>query len=381
MANELTTFKFDPKLPAFLQQPAFAQLGQAAVAGLGNTEFSARLSFRGGRWHLIDKEGKETDSPENNGVAIDLVVIGANEKVSKMFYAEAYSPDKDTQPACFSDNGTAPSERAAKPQSMTCALCPKNVWGSAVNPTSGKQSKACSDSKKLAVVRAADLMDELAHPGDANFESTIYSLSIPAASLKGWAAVCNTIAEKGAPIGAIVFSFTFDTSASFPLLKASPKRWIEQNEADLVRELAMDDEVLLAVGSKDKAMTPDAFSKRVAPQPETAAAPSAPAAQTPAAPAPVMPARDGPVPVQPPAGVQLPAHTQEALAPRRGRPRGSKAQTGPAPSEPPAPQPGDPGPMPDFLDRSKPAVVSPSAIPAASAEQDNALARAMGLKV
>ncbi len=111
----------------------------------------------GNRFTLIDAAGEEipvsTYDPKT-GPYIDCVVIDALERTSKIFYDKPFDPGASQYepPACFSDNGVAPSRNAAKPQSPTCASCPQAAWGSKVSAVSGKGVKACADIQKIAIL-------------------------------------------------------------------------------------------------------------------------------------------------------------------------------------------------------------------------------------
>ena len=145
-----------PALPAYLQNKQSRGLAQSLVAnlGAGSPPF---LSIMGNRFTLIDAAGEEipvsTYDPKI-GPYIDCVVIDALERTSKIFYDKAFDPGATQYepPACFSDNGVAPSRNASKPQSATCASCPQAAWGSKVSSVSGKGVKACADIQKIAIL-------------------------------------------------------------------------------------------------------------------------------------------------------------------------------------------------------------------------------------
>lgn len=229
---------FDPSVPAYLQQAGFLAINQAAVAGLSSGA-PPRLSFRGSRFRFVAADGTETPVTENNGVAIDVIVVSANPNVSKFYYDKAYDPNADDMaPACFSDNGIGPSVRANKPQSLQCQGCPNNAWGSKVTPQ-GTQTKACSDVKKIAVVPVS------------NVNGPAYMLGIPAASLKTWTACVSALQSRNIPVPALVIRIGFDATAEYPKLTFSPTAWISQEAAAAVQDLFGSDEVNDLVGLKD----------------------------------------------------------------------------------------------------------------------------------
>ena len=143
-------------LPAYLQNKTSRGLAQTLVGnlGAGSPPF---LSIMGNRFTLIDAAGEEipvsTYDPKI-GPYVDCVVIDALERTSKIFYDKPFDPGATQYepPACFSDNGVAPSRNATKPQSPTCAACPQAAWGSKVSAVSGKGVKACSDIQKIAIL-------------------------------------------------------------------------------------------------------------------------------------------------------------------------------------------------------------------------------------
>src|SRR6185437_3638049 len=137
------------------------------------------------------------------------------------------------------------------PQAETCAACPHNVWGSKVTPT-GSQVKACSDSKKLAVVLAEDtpiIVNNAA--GGAKAFDGIYLLRVPAASMRTWRDYAKEIRGRGIPIIGVVTEVSFEPSAAHPalLFKAAAFGTVEQFNA--ARSSLDDPRVAEAVGSDD----------------------------------------------------------------------------------------------------------------------------------
>jgi hypothetical protein len=396
-------------VPAHLRAEAHDPLNAAAMAGVVGTMAPARISYRGSRFRLVDKDGVESDpfvtndkgmaEIENNGVAMDIVIVGANASISKIYYDRPWDPDSDTAPACFSDNGTAPSERARLPQSVTCAACPHNVWGSAVNPSTGKARQACNNVKKLAVVRYKD---------EGN---SIYALGLPGASLKGYEAAMKAVTSHGYRIGGIIWRVSFDRQVSFPKLDWKAVGFLDADAMAEFQELQRHDEVRLAVGADDVAMaaaaieahkngaalpkpTPQVFAGQKQGEvkisqrldlPEAAKPdfilrrPAQPLEKTVviSGPMPAKPASPEPVPTVTPPG--MPQHTGTALAQEkrgRGRPR-KYPQDGFNVPPPPSQAVSDAPVMP----KSAPPLPGPGELPAATDEMDDALSRAMGLQV
>lgn len=144
------------QLPAYLQNRQSRGLAQTLVGNLG-VGSPPYLSIMGNRLSLIDSAGDEIAVPTYDpkiGPYLDCMIVDALERTSKIFYDKPYDPNASQYepPACFSDNGLAPSRNASKPQSATCASCPQAAWGSKVSAVSGKGVKACADIQKIAIV-------------------------------------------------------------------------------------------------------------------------------------------------------------------------------------------------------------------------------------
>src|SRR5579863_5581474 len=143
------------------------------------------LSTRGDRFTFVDIAGNE--QPVQT-LYVDVVIVDANEHMSKMMYTTKWDPANPTPPVCFSDNGVAPSIAAAMPPELklgyplnaeplgppTCARCWANVWGSKISEM-GSKVKACRDEHKLAIIA----------PGMPN---SMFRLTVPPNSLTNWRA-------------------------------------------------------------------------------------------------------------------------------------------------------------------------------------------------
>lgn len=171
-------------IPSFLLNRNVRGVAQAATAGL-LASVPAHISITGNKFTLVDAAGNEkpTGYLHEGNLSLDIVIVYANPNVSKIFYDRPYDPNDSGPPDCFSDNGQAPSINAGTPQSNLCSVCPKNSWGSATSNMTGKQTKACQDSKKLGVLVPA-IAGEM-----------VFMLKVPPNSLKGLNAYVRKIAE------------------------------------------------------------------------------------------------------------------------------------------------------------------------------------------
>jgi hypothetical protein len=189
MQNNLPALQ-NTQLPAHLVAAiASKQLAVTSDALVGMTVSSAiRLVANQGRFRI--KEGAvETVLPD---LYLDTTIVGALPGVTKSYYAVGYNPADDKankQPDCASLYGDVPDANSPSKQCATCAACPQNAWGSKI--ANGKEIKACSDYRRIAVIAATD-------------PETIYQANIPPASIKNWTKYVKTLAQRGLDVSMVV---------------------------------------------------------------------------------------------------------------------------------------------------------------------------------
>ena len=179
-------------------------LAQSMKGGLSSGSSFPRISIKGARFRIVEGDTETV----LDSTTLQLVIVGANPRLSKIWYAEAWTPDADkaAAPDCFSLDGIGPDPEATMPQNDMCASCPQNAWGSKVTPQ-GQQIKACADQKRLAVVAADDPT------------GPVYLLQVTPAALKGLNQYQKELAVRGIPPEIVKTAVSFDTDASFPKLK------------------------------------------------------------------------------------------------------------------------------------------------------------------
>ena len=164
-----------------------------------------RISIRAGRFRLVD-EGVETPV----GISMDVVIVGANPNVSKIFYGKPYDPNAtDMRPDCFSNDGIHPDVSVTDPVSKSCKTCPHNELGSKITP-SGAKSKLCADQRHLCVVSAAD-------------PKTLYALTIPVSSMKSLREYVQNLKNRMLEPEEVVTELSFDDSTSYPRVQFNQK--------------------------------------------------------------------------------------------------------------------------------------------------------------
>lgn len=283
-------------VPANIQIPAHLakRIGQPSVlaqsisGGLSGGADFPRISIKGSRFRIVEG-GAETVL---ESTTLDVVIVGANPRLSKTYYAKQWTPDSEpSSPDCFSLDGIRPHVDSTSPQNDVCAGCPQSAWGSKVTPL-GQQIKACSDLKRLAVVAADDPT------------GPVYLLQVTPAALKGLNAYQKELSMRGIAAEIVRTRVSFDTDASFPKLKFGFGGFLDEDTMLAVDDLFGSDKVKEITGEATGSEPVAVPAPAPRPAPVKAAAPApAPAAEPPkrgfgakpaAAPAPVAEAAPAP---------------------------------------------------------------------------------------
>ena len=244
--------------PSYLPAEPVSALDTAACTGVGGAAPFPHISIAQSRWRVINAEGVETVLKTFD---VDLAVVAVNPAKSKTYYAKVYSPGETepTAPDCYSDDGIKPGENAQSPQSTSCMTCPHNVWGSAVNPVSGKKVKACKDSKRVSV----------AFINDGKL-SEVYGWRLSPMNMLAFADfVQKEVAARGISLSYIVVRASFDDSASYPKVQFSVLRNMTAEEYAAVNALREEPIARIACGLE---ATPIAVQARVVETPKVEAA-------------------------------------------------------------------------------------------------------------
>jgi len=256
----------------FAGQSMENELGAGIQGGFG------MIGYKGKVWS-IRKGGEETPLMREDGdgprASIEVVVVRASSVVSKMFYAKGYVEGSSEPPDCHSTNGVTPAAGAKTKQAAACAACPMNAWGSRITPA-GKQGKACSDSKRIAVVPLGDLRNEA-------FGGPLL-LRIPAASLTELANFGQKMQALNYPVGSYGMRIAFDVNESYPKFVFSAIRPLNDAEAKIILELRAGPEAARILAEDEHAATaqalpaaaPSPFEQPVAPQPQQGSVQSQP---------------------------------------------------------------------------------------------------------
>ena len=245
---------FNPSnVPAFAKNAELSATTLALAGGVNTSGGIKRVSIKGGVFRLLSG-GKEIASIEDRH--LDVIVVKAAPKVSRIFYAGSYDKDAAAAaPDCTSADGEKPDAGVKNKQASSCTTCPQNIAGSG-----NGQSRACRYQQRLAVVLAN------------NPEGDVLQVTLPATSIFGkedgdkrpLQAYARYMAAQTPPVNldAIVTRMKFDTKAESPKLIFAPVRWLTNDEYVTAVEQSKSKDAEKAV-----AVTPASADGVVAPAP------------------------------------------------------------------------------------------------------------------
>jgi hypothetical protein len=214
--------KFNDSVPALLQDAFGIEDNDALSSGLSGG-FST-MSIKGSKFR-IKCGGEETVVVDEEGLpkmGIEVVIAKASEFVAKTFYEGDYTEGTAGEPDCYSLDGQKPSSRSPRPQSELCGICPKGKFGSKMT-ADGRETKACSDSRRVVVVPANDITNE-------QYGGPML-LRIPVMSLGDLGTYGKAMKAKGFPYNTVVTRLSFDPDVAYPKLMFKAVRPLNQSEA------------------------------------------------------------------------------------------------------------------------------------------------------
>jgi hypothetical protein len=221
-------------LPAHLQN---LELDDTTKALMGNSGTGKRISIRGGVFRMM-VDGKEMAVNEDRNM--NLVIVAANQYVSRTFYEGPYVEGEVKAPDCSSNDGITPDVGVPNKQANKCATCPQNIAGSGQG-----ESRACRFSQRIAVVLENDLDGE------------VYQVQLPAQSIFGKAengkhplqSYAKLLGSHSLPVTAVVTEARFDTNSATPKLTFKAVRPLSAAEIKVVQKQGASDEAKAAIAN------------------------------------------------------------------------------------------------------------------------------------
>jgi hypothetical protein len=235
--SNIVPFDFDSaKLPAYLSAASFASNANDLTSGVG--QGYPIISIKGKVFHLVKGDEKTlitqpgTDDPASS---LEVVILRANPNLSKVYYETGYVEGSDSKPTCYSNDSITPAQDAESPQSVKCATCAHNQWGSKITEND-KKGKSCADSRRIAVA----MPDRINEP---------MLIRVPAASLKGLAQFGDMLKKRGVPnYNVVVTKIGFDYTVAHPALTFKPVGFLGEVAATEAMAMATDDVTSQIIG-------------------------------------------------------------------------------------------------------------------------------------
>jgi hypothetical protein len=273
--SDLTLFSNSSELPAYLKNAALDDVTSALA---GESLGSRRISIKGGVFREMIG-GKEYRVSEER--SMNVVIVKAAPKVSRIFYSGSYSEGETVSPTCWSSDSQRPDDKVKEKQSATCLTCTKNIKGSGQG-----DSRACRYQQRLAVVVDGEIQ-----------KHEVYQLVLPPTSVFGdgekgklpLQAYARHLKNNGVPITGVVTEMRFDTASPTPKLVFKPVRPLTEDEYNTVQHLKDSSEAISAItltvaqtdGVKENRQAAIAAPEAVIEEPKKAEPKKAPVANEP----------------------------------------------------------------------------------------------------
>lgn len=261
MSKEIGLFEGAANVPAHLRGGELSDTAKALGAGGGGLKW---ISIKGGVFRMMVGNQQVATSEDR---AMKMVIVASAPGYARTYYADSYKEGVKAMPACWSDDGNAPSENVPEPQSNLCASCPQNVKGSGASG-----GRACRYSARLAVVLEGDM------GGD------VYGLNVPATSIFGSVdseqylslqEYVKKLAGYGYDVVKVVTEMKFDTNSPVPKLIFRAVRALEENEWEVIKKQAETTEAKTHTGERKFERSEDDEESAPAPKPKAAKKPAA----------------------------------------------------------------------------------------------------------
>lgn len=232
MANEMTIPNDFGQVPDIFKGPDNID-GSRFTAGIGMAW--PILTLRGKEWGWrfrgVDRAYTAPDASAGGAQmpvrALDVVIVDAANRISKVYYEKGFVPNERTPPTCWSADGVTPDGAVPDEQKQngSCRACKWNVFGSKMGD-GGQKGKACSDNKRLAVVTLNDL-ENIDFGGP-------FMLRLPPGSFSNYTTYVSVMAARGFQPYMIVTRLMFGPEAH-PKVIFQPVRALTNLEAAIVK--------------------------------------------------------------------------------------------------------------------------------------------------
>jgi hypothetical protein len=214
---------------------------QSLAEGIGSG-FS-RIGIKGKNWSLFHQGEKYLFVRDDDGTPLpylDVIIVGVNPKISKMYWDGEYQDDSQEAPTCSAiDVNNGPDPGVPEPQATSCGVCKHNEW------LPNRQGKECQDHKRVAVLLLPYMKTKPAM--EAPLLEPVF-FKVPPASLKPWKAYADSLNHRGAHFATVVTRITFEPGKLFQM-NFTFKQPLTNAEAPLVLPMLEDSQTRNLIGT------------------------------------------------------------------------------------------------------------------------------------
>jgi hypothetical protein len=173
----------------------------------------------------ISLKGRVFTMPDGSIHAGPIGAVILDFRNHNSFWSTPYNPQQLTDPVCFALSrefgDLAPSADATTPQAEHCAVCPRNVFGSAAN---GK-AKRCKNARRLAIV-----------PPDATLETAPMLLDASPTAISAFESYLLGLATEGRMPVEVTTLIAFKPDADYPsLVFGKPRPLTDKQLATMIK--------------------------------------------------------------------------------------------------------------------------------------------------
>jgi hypothetical protein len=223
--SELVPFRGQRIAKAFAGLPPPPALGQNVPVGFSS------IRYRGKMWSLQHAGSSHSfvRADDNSPLTyLDLIILGQQPAVSKVYFPGEFNEDEATGPVCQSLKGDVPDPGVSIPQSKTCVTCKHYGWGTGRDG----RGKACQDYQRLAVLVLPTLTKKML--GAPLMDAVFFK--VPPGSLQSLRTYGEELKHEGYPSYAVVTRVSFHPDKLFCLVFKGVSV-LTDKEAELVKPL------------------------------------------------------------------------------------------------------------------------------------------------
>lgn len=207
------------------------------------------VGYKGKVWTLrLRGDTKTFLRPDDGSPApfLDVIILRQLPAKSKSFYPPGSYVDGQvgTRPLCAALDGIQPDADIAKPESPTCAICPRNVFKTAAD---GRKTRDCSDYKRLAVLIVPSQTATLL---GAPLMEPVF-LRVPAASLNDLALLGEGMSAQGFHFSSYITRIGFNPEKPHPQMTFKALQGLRDQEAAVVLPMREEGTAYRITGEQD----------------------------------------------------------------------------------------------------------------------------------